>query len=56
MGKAALEGRPGIASVTSGWRGMKEVNTVVYDPARVTINEMESALKKAGTYQGTVEK
>jgi len=30
----------------------KETNTVVYDPQRISIDEMESALKEAGTYKG----
>jgi hypothetical protein len=32
-------------------RIMKEINTVTYDPAAVTIGDMEAALKKAKTYQ-----
>jgi hypothetical protein len=32
----------------------KEINTVYYDPAVITIEEMEAALKKAGTHLGTV--
>jgi len=55
VGKAALEGRPGIQSVTSGFKGFRETNTVVYDPTRISLKEMESALKNAGTYRGTAD-
>jgi hypothetical protein len=41
--------------VEKGFRGSKEINTVFYDPALITIREMEKALKKAGTYRGTVK-
>jgi len=30
-----------------------EVNTVVFDPAQITVEQMEDALKKAGTYRKT---
>ena len=39
--------------VEKGFRHFKEINTVYYDPAVITIEEMETALKKAGTYLGT---
>jgi copper chaperone CopZ len=54
VGKAALEGLKGVKSVEKGFRKFKEINTVHYDPAIVTIEEMEETLKKAGTYRGTV--
>ena len=54
-GKAALEGLQGVIKVEKGFRGFKEINTVSYDPTLITIKEMEEALKKAGTYQGTVK-
>jgi hypothetical protein len=54
FGAAALEGRPGVLSVEKGWRGTSEVNRVVYDPDRVTVEQMEGWLRKAGTYVGTV--
>ncbi len=31
-----------------------EMNTVYYDQAKITVNEMEKALKKAGTYISTM--
>jgi hypothetical protein len=39
--------------VTKGFRSFKEINTVYYDPTVITIEEMEGALKKAGTYRGS---
>lgn len=30
-----------------------EVNTVVFDPARISVKQMEEALKGAGTYRKT---
>jgi hypothetical protein len=32
-----------------------EINTVYYDPSKVTIEEMENALKKSGTYKKTLK-
>jgi hypothetical protein len=55
VGKAALEGRNGIRKVTRGWKGMREINTVYYDPSEITIEEMEKALKKSGTYIETIK-
>lgn len=54
MGKAALEGLHGVKKVDKGFRNFKEINTVYYDPAIITVEEMEEALKKAQTYRGTV--
>ena len=53
VGKAALEGLDGVKKIKSGWQNSKEINTVLYDPHEITIEEMEAALKKAKTYQGT---
>jgi len=50
VGQSALEGLDGIIKVEKGFQGFKEINTVTYDPKRITIGEMEEALKKAGTY------
>lgn len=55
VGKAALEGLQGVIKVEKGFHGLKEINTVFYDPAIITINEMKKVLKDAGTYQGTVK-
>ena len=53
MGKAALEGLDGVKEVTRGWRGFLEISTVIYDRSRITVQQMEEALKKAGTYRKT---
>jgi hypothetical protein len=53
VGAAALQGQPGVISVEKGWRGGKEVDRVVYDPAQVSVPKMEERLKGAGTYIGT---
>ena len=56
MGKAALEGRPGVIAVEKGFKGWREINTVVYDPDRISVEEMETILREAGTYRGTAGK
>ena len=55
VGKAALDGLRGVIRVDKGFHGVKEINTVLYDPALITIKEMEKALKDAGIYEGIVE-
>ena len=41
--------------VEKGFRGFKETNTVYYDATVITVEEMEAALKAAGTYKGIIE-
>ena len=55
VGKAALEGLQGIKEVRRGFRGLREINTVIYDPSMITTDEMVSSLKAAGTYRGMAE-
>ena len=55
VGQDALEGLTGVKKVEKGFRGSREINTVSYDSDLITIDEMEAALKDAGTYIG-VEK
>jgi copper chaperone CopZ len=55
VGKAALEGLPGVKKVEKGFRGAKEINTVTYDPAEITVEKMVEALTRAGTYRGTAK-
>jgi hypothetical protein len=43
-----------VQKVEKGFRNFKEINTVYYDPSVITIEEMEMALKKVGTYLGTL--
>jgi copper chaperone CopZ len=53
-GKAALQGMKGIQKVETGFHYIHETDTVYYDPKLITVHEMETALKKAGTYVDTV--
>lgn len=39
--------------VENGFRGGREINTVLFDPAAITVETMVEALKRAGTYRGT---
>ncbi len=56
VGKRALEGLKGIKKVRMGVEQSREINTVIYDPSLIGIEEMETVLKKAGTYKGTAKK
>ena len=53
MGKAALAGLKGVKKVEKGFKNSKEINRVYYDPALITVEEMQEALKGAGTYLRT---
>jgi hypothetical protein len=55
VGKAALEGLRGARRVEKGVKNFTEINTVHYDPALITTEEMEEALKESKTYRGTVQ-
>jgi copper chaperone CopZ len=55
VGKEALVGLKGVKKVEKGFRLLREINTVYYDPEVITIEEMEMALTKAGTYVETVK-
>jgi len=44
-----------VKRVEKGFHNFKEINTVYYNPTVITIKEMEAALKKAGTYRGTLK-
>lgn len=55
MGKAALEGLRGVKKVEKGFRGGREINTVFFDPAEITVEKMVEALTRAGTYSGTAD-
>jgi hypothetical protein len=45
----------GIKRIEKGFLDAKEINTVYYESSKITIEEMENALKKAGTYLGTAK-
>jgi len=55
VGEAALEGLEGIKRIDKGFHNFKEINTVYYDASIITVEEMEDALKKSGTYRGTAQ-
>ena len=55
VGKAALDGLKGIKRIQVGWNARGEIDAVTYDPAQITLQEMESRLKDVGTYLGTVK-
>jgi len=54
-GKAALQGLKGIQKIETGFHYVHETDTVYYNPKLITIEEMETALKKAGTYVETIK-
>ena len=41
--------------VTKGWNNGREINTVTYDPEKITVDKMIKALKEAGTFAGVKE-
>jgi hypothetical protein len=45
----------GVQEVKRGFRGLREINTVLYDPQIITPDEMVSALKGARTFLGVAE-
>jgi hypothetical protein len=55
VGEAALEGLNGVVSVSRGFSGFREINTVTYDPNIIDREQMVTALKRAGTYRGIKE-
>ena len=52
VGEEVLEGLKGVDVVNKGFQNFTETNIVWYDPALINIDEMEKALKDAGTYLG----
>lgn len=55
-GKAALQGMKGIHSIETGVHYLHETDTVYFDPKLITVEEMEAALKRAGTFIETIPK
>ena len=53
MGEEVLEGLHGVALFDSDVRGYQEFHNVWYDPAVISVEEMEEALKDASTYLAT---
>ena len=52
-GKADLQGLKGVQKIVTGFHYVNETDTVYYDQKVITVEEMEMALKKAGTYVKT---
>lgn len=50
-----MERLDGVKRVDKGWSGWREINTVYFDPEKVTVMKMEEALKQAGTYRETIK-
>ena len=42
-----------MKKVEKGFRGAREINTVTFDPAEITVEKLVEALTRAGTYRGT---
>jgi hypothetical protein len=55
VGEEVLEGLKGVNLFNNGFDNFTETNTVWYDPALISIDEMEKALKDAGIYLGTAK-
>ena len=41
--------------VTKGWRGWREINTVIYEPDEISVEEMVQILKEHKTYRGSTD-
>jgi hypothetical protein len=41
--------------VERGWLGSSEINTVVYDPEKIELEQIEKLLKRSGTYINTIK-
>ena len=55
VSEPVLDGLKGVELVNSDYHGYRERNTVWYDPALISVHEMETALKEAGIYQETAK-
>ena len=44
-----------MKDVGIGFDGGREINRVRYDPSEISVEQMEQALMRAGTYTGTKE-
>ncbi len=54
-GKSALQGLRGIKKIETGFHYIHETDTIYFDPKVINVEEMEAALKKAGTYVETIK-
>ena len=55
VSEPVLDGLKGVELVNSDYDGSRERNTVWYDPAFISIDEMEMALKEVGVYLETAK-
>ncbi len=55
VGANALIDKPGVISVERGWSGAREVDRIVFNPATVSLEQLEAWLKEADTYVSTLE-
>jgi len=55
VAEEVLEGLKGVEHVSSDFHDATETNIVWYDPALIRVDQMEKALKDAGTYLGTAK-
>lgn len=54
VGRDALTGQPGVLSVSREWSWGREINRVHFDPELISRQELETRLKRAGTYKETL--
>ena len=55
MSEEALDGLKGVERVYSHFIGSKEAHTVYYDPALISVEQMENVLKDGAGYLETVQ-
>ena len=55
MSEEALDGLNGVELVNSGYHGSMETTAVLYDPALISIDQIEKVLKDIGIYLGTIK-
>jgi hypothetical protein len=44
-----------VERVSTGFQGLREIDTVIFDPGRITVQQMVDVLTRAGTYRGTAQ-
>lgn len=54
VGRDALDGLPGVLSVSREWSWGREINRVRFDPQQISRQQLEDRLKRAGTYKDTL--
>ena len=55
MSEDVLDGLKGVELVNSGYHGSMETTAVLYDPAVISLDQIEKALKDTRIYLGTIE-